>query len=117
MTWLGLDGPLAKLDPAGIPVLPVRSVRIGFNANDEADHFPGKLLRDPFGGGFECGGVDVGVNATAGKEDEVAEEIRFQHWEREGVVCLNDVGDGGVEVSYQVDGDPVGDDFVDEAGV
>ena len=77
VTRLGLDSPLAKLYPARVPVLPVRSIRIGFNANDEADCFPGKLRRDPFGGGFECGGVDVGVNAAAGKEDEVAEEIRF----------------------------------------
>lgn len=117
VTWLGLNSPLAELNSAGVPVLPIRSVRIGFDANDETDCFPRNLLRDPFGGRFQCGGVNVGVDATAGEEDEVAEEICFQHGKREGVVCFDDVGKGGVQVADQVSGNLVGDDFVDEAGV
>lgn len=59
VTGLRLDGPLAELDAAGVPVSPVWAVRVSLNANDHAVRAGSHVLRDPVGGALEGGGVDV----------------------------------------------------------
>ena len=117
MPRFGLDGPLAELDAARVPVVPVRSIGVGFDADDEAVRGARHLGRHPVHGGFERRRVDVRVDAAAGEQDQVAEEIGFEHRLREGIVGFEHVGDRGVEMADEVHGDGVGDDFVHKVGV
>lgn len=52
MAGFGLNGPLAKLNPARIPVMPVGSIGVCLNANDEANGGSGDLRRKPVRRGF-----------------------------------------------------------------
>ena len=61
--------------------------------------------------------VNVGVDAAAGKEDEVAEEVGLEDGDGQSIVGLEDLGDGGVEVPDEVHSDVVGDDLVHEGWV
>jgi len=64
-----LDGPLAELYPARVPVFPICSVGVGFNTNNETDCGAGYFVWYPVGRGTDGGGVDVGVDSAAGEED------------------------------------------------
>lgn len=112
-----LDRPLAELDPARVPLVPIGPVRVGLDADDEADGRTVKVLGEPVDGGFERDCVDVGVDAATGEQDQIAEEVRLQDGERQRLVGLLDLGHRGVQVPDQVEGGVVGDDLMDEARV
>lgn len=117
VTRLALDGPLAELDAAAVPVSPVGAVGVGLNTNDETN----RLLRDrggdPSVGTLDSIGVNVGVDAAAGKENQITEEVSFENGQRQKLVCLEDLGNRSVKETQQAEGHGVGDDFVDETRV
>lgn len=113
----GLDGPLAELDAARVPLRPVGPVRISLDAHDQAHGLLGDARREPVNGRPDGEGVDVGVDAAPSQQDQVAEEISLQDREGEGIVGFEDLGNGRVQVSEEVDGDLVSNDLVDEARV
>ena len=113
----GLDGPLAELDPTGIPVLPVCPVRVGFDADDQSDRGPWYLIGHPIRRRFQRGRVNVAVDPPTGEQDQVAEKIGFHHGDGHRFVGLDDIGDGAIEVFHEGEGIIVGHDFVDEAWV
>lgn len=118
MSRLSLDGPLAQLNAPAVPLRPVLAVGgVDFDADDEPDGLVRNGRRDPVERRAQRVRVDVGVDAAAREEDEVAEEVGLEDGEGEGLVGLQDLREGGVEVAQQVERDGVGDDFVDEAGV
>lgn len=79
MAGFGLNGPLAELNPARIPVTPVHSVGVGFNANNETDRGARDLGGKPVRRGLQCRGVNIRVDASTCEQDEVAKEVRLQH--------------------------------------
>lgn len=78
MAGLRLDGPLAELNATGVPVGPVRAIRISLDADDHAVRIAGHIVRNPISGTLQRVRVDVGVDATPRKEDQVAEEVCFE---------------------------------------
>jgi len=114
---LGLDGPLAELDAARVPLVPVGPVGVCLDADDEADGGPVEVRGQPVDGGLERDGVDVAVDAAAGEQDQVAEEVGLEDAERQRLVGLLDLGHRGVQVADQVEGGVVGDDLMDETRV
>lgn len=117
MAGLRLDGPLAELDAARVPFRPVGTVWVCLDANDQADGGAVEALREPVGCGFEDVGVDVGVDAAPGQEDQVAEVIGPEHWFWQRVVGVQDLGECGVEVSDEIASVVVAQHLVDEAWV
>ena len=97
--------------------MPVLTVRVGFDADDHAVAVARHLRWHPLGGRLEGGGVNVGVDAASCEQDQVAEEVGFHDGGRKRLVGLEHLWDRSVEVADELQGDVVGDDFVDEGGV
>lgn len=114
---LGLDSPLAELNTARVPVGPVRAVRVGFNSNHHAIGTGWHIGRYPIHRRLQRSSVNVRVNTASGEQDQVTEEVGLQDWEGEGIVGLDDLRHGCVEVTNKVYSNLVGDDFVDEVWV
>ena len=117
MAGLALDRPLAKLDAAAVPISPVGTVGVGFDANDEANCRARNVGGEPVEGALERVCVDIRVDATARVEDQVTEEVGFEDRAGQGVESLQNLRYRRVEEAQQVDGRVVGDDLVDEARV
>ena len=114
MSGLGLDGPLAELDPARVPFRPIRPIWIGLDADHEPIARAGNGVGHPFVRRFQDGGVDITIDAPAGQQDQIAEEVGLEDGKRKGVVGVQHRRDGGVEISHEVHGGIVGDDLVHE---
>jgi len=69
MPGLALDGPLAELYSARVPVLPVGAIWVSFDADDKANLIRLECVGKPFGSWFERAGVDIRVDTSTGKKD------------------------------------------------
>lgn len=117
MARLGLNGPLAELNAARVPVVPVRTVGVGFYANDHAVAGARDVGGHPFGGALQGASVNVRVDSSSCQQNQVAEKVGLEHGDGHGVVGSDNVGHGGVQVADQVGGDIVGDDLVHKGRV
>lgn len=117
MTGLALDGPLAKLYPTAVPFSPVGTVWISLNTNDETDSLSRNLTGDPLDSTLDCICINVGVDATAGKQDQIAEEVGLEDRKWKSVVGLEDLRNRSIQHANQVDSDVVGDNLVDKSRV
>lgn len=65
MAWLGLDGPLAELDAARVPLSPVWPVWISLDANDHAVGICRHILGNPVGCTLQGRCINVRVDAAS----------------------------------------------------
>jgi hypothetical protein len=102
MTGFRDDSPLAKLNAARVPIMPVGTVWIGLNANDKAHLGSVKFVGQPGRGWLESKSVDIAVNSTPGEQNQVSEEIGLHDRERQGIVGFKDIWERSVQVLDQM---------------
>jgi hypothetical protein len=88
MTGQGLDRPLTELNPAGIPLFPIRSIRVSFDPDDDSNFMTIHALWYPIFNRFQGCRIDVAIDAALCKKDEVSKEVRPEYRERQRIEGL-----------------------------
>jgi hypothetical protein len=96
MTGQGLDRPLTELNPTGIPLFPIRSIRVSFDPDDDSNFMTIHAMGYPIFNGFQGCRIDIAIDPAPRKKDEVSKEVRSEYRERQHIEGLWDLWDRGI---------------------